>query len=161
MDNEVLINIVNKALDNLYKEDYILIKNNVQEESIVSAFTRYFEKEIETMNLKKKYLSIDNEYNKDILSESGFKEIYYEGKSHNIKPDFILHERGTNNNNILVIEFKKMSNNDVKGRKSDKYKLIILTDNKLKYKYQLGLFIDLSTERNKTIIKKYINGKIV
>ncbi|MBP3255312.1 MAG: hypothetical protein J6M60_02335 [Clostridia bacterium] len=78
--NEKLIEIVNKALDVLYSKDKVLIKNEVQEESIVSKFSRYLERILEKENLLENNLSVDNEYNRDILSESGYKEIIYDGK---------------------------------------------------------------------------------
>ena len=161
LDNKTLLKIVNISLDILYDQDYSLIENNVQEEAIVSAFTRYFDKTITGMNLLQENLSIDNEYNRDILSESKLKEIYYGNEKHSAKPDFILHERGTNDNNILMIEFKKWSNVDSKGKKHDELKLKAFTSKSSAYKYQLGLFIEFRHKRENVVIKKYVGGNLL
>ena len=160
-DVKVLIDSVNKALDVLYEKDHILIENNVEEECIVSVFTRYFERIMLEKKLLTPNISIDNEYNRDFLSESTYKKILYDDEYHIIKPDFIMHERGKNTNNILVIEFKKSSNRNESDRRIDHIKLSKLTDSKFNYEYILGLFIDLTPNRMDVVIKKYIDGQIV
>ena len=158
ISNELLIEMVNKALDKLYENDKILIQNDVHEQTIVSRFTKYFENIFEAM-INDIELSVDNEYNRDILSEDTYKKIKYSGLDHKIKPDFILHKRGSNDKNILVIEFKKEWIIDTKGKKGDVRKLTLLTDLSLRYKYQLGLYIEFAKKREHVLISKYINGK--
>ena len=58
-------------------------------------------------------------------------------------PDIILHKRGNNDNNIIVIEFKGWWS-DVKSQKDDIYKLKELVDPYGKYKYQYGYSIILN-----------------
>jgi len=91
--------------------------------------------------------------------ERKYKEIIYEGKNHKIFPDFILHERGSNSNNILAIEFKNFNNNKIAEIKKDCMKLKAVTNNSGMYKYKLGLFIKFGINRDKVIVRKFINGK--
>lgn len=152
---EELITFVNLALDDLYKHESYLFKNDCSERNLVFHFGRYFINALSNSTYLKK-CNVDYEYNRDILSEKEYKEIEYEGKKHKIYPDMLLHERGTNNNNILVMEFKKWANNRTT---SDYRKLRILTDQKLHFRYRLGLSIQFGKTRKNVIIRKYIDGK--
>ncbi len=159
---EELMLIVNNTLEDLYKNDKYLLENDSSERNIVFHFGRYFIKNLEKNNFfKNNNYNVDYEYNKDVFNEKKYKEVVYEGKKHKIFPDILLHERGSNDNNILAIEFKKYSNTNQNGKKIDEYKLKALTDNKLHFKYQMGLFIELGKTINTVKIKKFIDGKKV
>ena len=158
MKLDFLLKLVDDTLNELYSKDRYLFDNNVREESIVTRFYYNFRKRLEDNGLN---YDVDNEYNCDILNERGYKEIFYEGRYKEIIPDMIIHKRGTNDKNVVAIEFKKKWNYDKKSRKIDDYKLKVLTDLSLHYKYRYGLFIDFGKIRNKTIVKLYIDGKIV
>ena len=54
-----------------------------------------------------------------------------------IVPDLILHHRGDDSANILVVEFKKKG----QSLKSDRVKLAKLTGSPYYFRYQLGLLI--------------------
>lgn len=163
IDDIVLLGLIKFSLKKLYEKDLFLIDNDAQEQCIVSKFSRYFENELESYkkhNNIKLNIDVDLEYNRNILSEEKYKSII-DGVKIRIRPDLILHERGTNNNNILAIEFKKQWKNSKKykkGRDGDKRKLCALTDKKLDYKYQLGVFIDLAKSINEVVIETYENG---
>ena len=78
----------------------------------------------------------------------------------NIYPDIIIHKRGTNKLNILIIELIKSTNNDAKSIQLDKLKLQAYTNQRLKYR--LGAYINLSVgdnfDRSKTKIEYYKDG---
>ena len=61
---------LNEALDELYINDQYLIINKVREESIVSKFTTYLTIVLLNNNFNNGDYNIDNEYDKDRLSES-------------------------------------------------------------------------------------------
>ncbi|MEN6393861.1 MAG: hypothetical protein ABFD53_08640 [Anaerolineaceae bacterium] len=69
-------------------------------------------------------------------------------------PDMIIHHRGFNDNNQVVVEYKKVSNRNNKERDDDKAKLIYFTcqqpfldhENE-NYQYHTGFFIDLGIDR--------------
>lgn len=90
---------VQKALNKLYKNDKYLIKmytdkdNHVSERSIVFRFAVYLEK------YRLKYFpqyDLDVEYNRNI-------NLIKMLNSKPAMPDLIIHKRGTNENNLLVL----------------------------------------------------------
>lgn len=135
-----------------------MFENDVSERNLVFHFSRYFIETFEGCN-KNKIYSVDCEYNRNAFNENKYKELLYGGKQHEIFPDFILHQRGSNENNMLAIEFKKYNYKNKSDIKKDKLKLKALTDQKANYNYELGLFIILGKSRNKVKIKKFINGR--
>lgn len=163
-DREELIELVNLALNKLYINDYFLIENNSTELNIVFHFSRYFIELLNERNVEEyKELSGDCEYDRNIFREKEYKSIVYnyDNTEHKIYPDFILHKRGSNDNNILAIEFKKYNNKRQKSLQKDKYKLMALTDSDGEFKYKLGLHIIIEKERDDVKIEKYIKGKVV
>ena len=71
-----------------------------------------------------------------------------------MNPDIIIHERGPQGRNILVIEVKKSSNQE--SETLDRNKLIIFTQEPLNYDF--GLFLKIDIENNNDIIDWYYNG---
>lgn len=133
--------LIEKALDKLYKEDYNSLiclnhKKHVGERACVFRFGIYFSQILKREKQFKGY-NLDCEYNRN----------YDDPKRKNngdlIIPDIILHERGNNDNNIVVIEFKGWWS-DVKSQKDDIYKLKEFVDPYGKYKYQYGYSIILN-----------------
>lgn len=154
---EELIVLVNLALDDLYENDQYLLKVKAHERDIVAHFSRYFINRLENNDNFNKY-NVDCEYNRDEFNEKKYKEIIYDKKKHRIIPDMIMHQRGSNSNNILAIEFKTYFSKD-KNDKNDRLKLEALTNNDSFYRYRMGLHIILGETREKVNIVKYINGK--
>lgn len=158
---ETILSLVNLALDDLYKNDAYLFKIDSSEGSMIFHFGRYLINHLEKNTLFDK-CNVDCEYNRvpiyGKIVKKTYKEVYEDNEAHKILPDIILHERGNNNNNILVMEFKKYSNYSSKGIQHDYSKLETLTNQKLNYKYQLGLFVKLGKTRKTVNIKKFING---
>ena len=133
--------LIEKALDKLYKEDYNSLiclnhKKHIGERACVFRFGIYFSQILKREKQFKEY-NLDCEYNRN----------YDDPKRKNngdlIIPDIILHKRGNNDNNIVVIEFKGWWS-DVKSQKDDIYKLKELVDPCGKYKYQYGYSIILN-----------------
>lgn len=58
-----------------------------------------------------------------------------------LRPDIIIHERGVNDNNLLIIEIKKLQAKN-RDKENDREKLKKFTKSPLKYKY--GLFLTIS-----------------
>lgn len=154
-----LLKLVDKALDKLYENEHELFESDASERNLVFHFSRYFIELFEKYN-KEKIYCVDCEYNRNTFNEKMYKELVYEGATHKINPDFILHQRNSNDNNILAIEFKKYNNRNKKERYKDRLKLKGLTDNNAVFGYRLGLFIILGREREKAEIEKYINGNL-
>jgi hypothetical protein len=138
------------ALAQLYKQDKCLIKNKTHERAIVFRFGLYFSKIIENTSFSKDaVLSIDVEYNRNLYNIKKMKGSI-------ILPDLILHQRDSNDRNIVVIEFKGHWN-QLKG---DKEKLKEFTNQSGDYQYGLGVSIKLGLDINKCEIVYYKNGDI-
>jgi hypothetical protein len=150
--------IINEALELLYDEDILLIQNRAHERSIAFRFGLFFDGLIlESSFGKDEELTIDFDYNRNggnVKNMDGFNQ------RHGIFPDIILHHRGYNNKNVLVIEIKGTWNKGNIARKGDFQKLegfthLINND----YQYGLGAFIDLFPILEECQITYFINGE--
>jgi hypothetical protein len=183
MDRESIILKIEKTLDKLYVKDWYLLKNKIHERTITHKiaeylqeyFTEYdvdceydFDIDNHNGNLKKQFHDIatkelnyrKNEINKLIQNElinindmNNLIEIFLR----NFYPDIIVHKRGTNRQNLLIIEAKKNNNTEF-----DEKKLIANTRINLasgsNLNYNLGCLIILSVGDNfnrKDVILKY------
>lgn len=79
-------------------------------------------------------------------------------KEPNSRPDFVIHQRGNNENNILIVEFKK-TNSKNEYIDDDIDKLQYYTCSHSEYKYQLGCFVFIGT--NGYIITTFKKGKAI
>jgi hypothetical protein len=75
------------------------------------------------------------EYNKNGTQQKNL------GKS-NTQPDLIIHKRWSNDDNLLVVEFKHGLNSNVSN---DKIKLKGFTCQSKEYKYKLGVLVELDS----------------
>ena len=79
------------------------------------------------------------------MSDIELAKLIWENKdADTIYPDIIVHNRGTQENNILIIEVKKSSNQDTGD--SDKKKIKELMNRPFNYNFGLFLRIDLDGE---------------
>lgn len=154
------------ALENLIERDYQLLQRNLSERSIAHRLALYL------TNLFEEF-DVDCEYNGDVDSE-GLRKILdiprevmeelavrsiNDNDTYNIFPDIILHQRGSNERNHLVIEIKK-TNSYQKLREYDLVKLKAFTN---QYNYKLGVYLELETGGNYRVneVKFFQNGKEV
>ncbi|HIJ06383.1 hypothetical protein [Methanocalculus sp.] len=151
-DEMELILFIKKALDDLYDNDSHLIKIKAHERSLVFRFGLYFN----DLLIEKSYFSgfdLDFDYNRDRNNPKRLKN------DHNrIFPDLILHKRGNNNNNILVLEFKTHWN---ENNSDDLNKLKELTSPKQQYHYKLGISIVLGEKSEQCKFVYVKAGKIL
>ncbi|KAF0106050.1 MAG: hypothetical protein FD147_2605, partial [Chloroflexi bacterium] len=163
--------VIFPAIDSFYNEpkDKDLIQRNASERTIVANIyckaNSYLHQKQNT-NQELDNLGIDLEYNRNYADPKKAYEKCSLCQKNNclikleslhcekINPDFIIHQRGTNVDNQVVIEFKKTSNKDKIERLADKTKLIYLTcqqpfplHEEENYQYHIGFFIDLDIER--------------
>jgi hypothetical protein len=149
--------------DFLAKGDIYLLERNVSERAITHKLAMYLQDRVEDRH-REEDLSVDCEYNRNAqLGEDAKKllpmvqqkrEAALLGKSaaevgeETLKgyatfPDIIVHHRGENSRNTIVIEVKK-EGSDV-GDDYDGEKLISFTHPERGYRYTLGAFIKLGT----------------
>ncbi|MGI8316876.1 hypothetical protein [Halobacillus mangrovi] len=157
--NDLILNKINKAISKFYSRDEYLLINNLNERTIAHKFASYLQVEFDNYD-------VDCEYNKNVDEDNGAKNIYIvkneaEELKRKIKqetefddieytvisiyPDIVIHKRGGNDNNLLIIEIKKSSNN--LDFSYDHKKLQCYTENSTpnSLKYKFGLFIEFET----------------
>jgi hypothetical protein len=121
-----LRNVIQRAFKKLLENDSFLLENDLHERAISHWFAVYLNDEIQDSFRKEKY-NVDYEYNRDITRSDGrvkkafllrdeinaeFKNSYkckpleYFGER-SVYPDIIVHKRGSNADNLLVLEIKK------------------------------------------------------
>lgn len=128
---KLLENLIQKSLDDLYANDKYLIEHRVAERDIVHRFAHYFENHM--------CGTVISEYNVDCEYNRNGYEIKQVNGSY-IYPDFIVHKRGSNEDNLLVIEFKTWwnPNND-----ADINKIKYLMHPLLVFHYKYGCSITI------------------
>ncbi|PIB27892.1 hypothetical protein [Maribacter sp. 4G9] len=173
MEISDILKIFNKSLTSLFKYDKWLIENDLSEQCITHKLAEHLQRNFLGYN-------VDCEYNGNIDSEGGKKRIV--AVKRNLKennlikrseelsgqdlinravfPDVIIHKRGSNENNLCIIEVKKSTNKS--DFKYDEIKLSAYTTdyygNDLKYKLGIFLCIETGTSDKAFEIKTFING---
>ena len=132
-----------KALIEFRNYDLSLLERDVNERAISHQIGCYLKNEFSDPNVDCEYNRLGN---KPKNSSDG--EL--------ILPDIVIHRRGVNEKNLLVIEIKKSTNRDIEP---DKKKLLDLTKIDGKFQYQLGLLLILTMKKPYGIHEKwYRNG---
>ncbi len=73
-----------------------------------------------------------------------------------VYPDIVIHTRGNDSNNVLVIEVKKRTNSR-RASDSDRTKLKALTG--IEFRYQVGLYVEIDAEaRSISKVECYKDG---
>lgn len=153
--------IINKSLDQLYSKDEELFINELCERSIANKFGLYF---YQIMQVEKfSGYDIDMEYNRHKAGEKALPDW-----PNGAYPDLIVHRRGNDIDNLLVIEFKKWKKNYTIKRliKDDLTKIEEFVDCNGKYKYKYGASIIFAKKRKDVIItwvfgKKHVTEEIL
>lgn len=148
--------LLNKALEMLYKNDMSLIKRGTHERAITFRFGVYFEELVKNSSFKE--LNVDAEYNRN-----GLKPKYMPSELKQVRtyPDILLHERGNNHANKLIIEFKTYWNKTEAARQLDIKKLEFFTSKNCDYAYILGAFVRLAETLDDVTIEYFVNGEFI
>lgn len=176
MEDIQIKNNVSKALDKLLEtNDSWLLKNDLSEQSISHRIAFHLDSLFQNFN-------VDCEYNGDIdkinnrkgisilkkelqkiglLRDKEANDLEREFTERAVFPDIIIHTRGSNENNLCILEIKKSTSN-VKF-KYDFIKLRSYTSNYYgnNLKYQLGIFIEavINKQEPSFKLKFYKDGK--
>lgn len=132
---ELLEELIKKSLDDLYRNDKDLIERRVAERNLTGLFAYYFR--INMQNTDVADYNVDCEYNRDGYGTKNIDGVL-------VYPDFILHKRGTNDDNLLIIEFKTWWN---PNNHDDIEKLREMMSDTHPYKYKYGYSVILNRER--------------
>lgn len=128
----LLEDLIKKSLDKLHTNDKGLIIRRVAERDIVHRFAHYFENYMQDTAIE--VYNVDCEYNRNGY---GIKQV--NGKY--VYPDFILHKRGSNEDNLLIIEFKTWWNPD-NDADIDKIRWMMNSQYIFQYKYGCSITIN-------------------
>ncbi|MDR2976773.1 MAG: hypothetical protein LBV19_05615 [Streptococcaceae bacterium] len=160
IDDDLLLTFVREAISEFYIRDYHLIENQAHERSVVGRIFHYMETLLVPDSKYKdiSHLNLDIEYNRNDKNQSNAKHTKDIDSIHTY-PDTILHSRGNNNHNTLVIEYKLSSNSSSDGNESDIRKLKGFTKQSGDYCYNLGLGIRLLEDS--AVVDFYKNGEKV
>lgn len=149
-----LIKVISASLNQLYSKDHHLIFNNnrhrfghVSERGIVFRFGIYFD---ELTRELYPLLNVDTEYNRN---RNDLKRL--PNRRNGSYPDLILHKRGSNDYNTIVLEFKPWW--DV-NQNEDRDKIECFCDEFGRYKYKYGALILLAKKREDVKIDIFSNG---
>jgi hypothetical protein len=144
-----------QAIERLQEYDSYLLIRNVNERSITHHLAVYLQQEFPAWD-------VDVEYNRDghdikrlfVLPDAPSDDT----NAKTVYPDIIVHRRGTNKANLLVIEVKKRGY----GHGFDEKKLVEytkpLSDDGLGYRWGLHLILQ-SNEQGKPSLQWYVQGK--
>lgn len=145
MQSDKIKECLEKSISTLFQIDMFLLEHDVQEETICHRIAVYLEREIPEYH-------IDCEYNNDLDSPSGRKNVLYPGtnKENRFRPDIIVHKRGLNGrkNNKLIIEVKKMTS-DKEKIEGDKAKLRACTTKESHLCYDIGALVIFGVKKDK------------
>ena len=146
-------------LDLYNKDQYLIVRKtdlsneeiHLSERSIVFRFALYLFNRLQNSDLY--YYDLDCEYNRNIDLEKKYHS--NNGEILGCYPDIIIHKRGTNDDNLLVIEVKTWWNSNTDH---DEDKLRDLTKQTSDYRYEYGLSITLGKDENSVKMKWFQNG---
>ena len=171
---------VNNCLELLEKNEKEIIQNDINERTIVHKLAEYMQKEFPDLNVDVEYnrnlefgegtpkyiQEIDREYVKLIRGDSlelrGHSKFYHEHvRQITTYPDIIVHERGTNYHNVLIIEVKKSNNNTDWALDEAKLKAFTTSKCNSGYGFQLGMHLIIYTEKpwRKPTYEWWIGGR--
>ena len=140
----VLEKVITQALDELYTRDYYLLEHKLHERSIVFRYAHYLQNIIDCYEEFKDY-NLDLEYNRN-----GNNPKHIPIRDNGAIPDLIIHKRGSNKDNLLIIEFKTYWDTEVDD---DYKKLSCFVNPRGKYRYTVGLSIIFGRERESVRIE--------
>lgn len=135
------------SLCQFIKHDRYLLNVNANERSLTHRIGMYLQDQFDNYD-------VDCEYNRDKHEP---KELHIEqeesdereGNATTVYPDIIVHRRGSNDDNLLVIEFKKSSSTVNNGRDMNK-----LHAYKKELHYRFALFVELGTNIGESEVTK-------
>jgi hypothetical protein len=145
MEIKIIKRRIKHCIDLIYENDNDLFDRANFEITISAKLAQY-------LFIEFKEFDVDCEYDKHINNKKRVENL-----DSNIRPDIIIHKRGKDDNNLVYIEVKKEQNKT--NRNKDLKKIIEMTKLDGEYRYKLGIFIDFHKNKDRTIVKYFINGE--
>ena len=138
------------SLNRLLYQDFELLKLDAHEQALSSKLASYLQQDFPSHH-------VDCEYNKH---SKGLKFTGSDKKEKESRPDIVVHDRGNDQRNLLVIEIKKFGSSNLANKKAIK-KLREFTHTHMPdyhhYGYEYGLFLCFDVTTGLTL-EWYSNG---
>ena len=110
-----------KAEEKLRRTDRFLLRNDVNERSITHKLAQHLEKYFRGWDVDCEYNRVGTELMTKRLRSPGAEQCHTDDTdAQTIYPDIIVHRRGKENQNLLVIEAKKSSSRSGTSRDEEK-----------------------------------------
>ena len=140
-----IVALVTAALHDFYIRDQMLFRdlddsNAVSERTMAARIGFYLERHRGIIGSLDE-LSIDLEYNRNFNAPKSIYSLMTQQRR-NVIPDLLIHLRNSNEENFLVIEFKK-GTPPRSQQLHDEEKLRYFTDPRWEYRYRYGMSIEL------------------
>ncbi|SNR89010.1 hypothetical protein SAMN06265340_1143 [Desulfurobacterium atlanticum] len=151
--------IIKALLEFLHKEKFLL-QNDINERALTHKLALYLQNYFHDYDVDCEYnrMMKNNEYIKKTLNLPADEGIIISDTTQKtVYPDIIIHRRGNNDNNLLVIEVKKSVNVNENERNFDFQKLKAFTE---QLRYNLGLYLEFN-ENGISDFKLFENGEKV
>ncbi len=171
MNDEQIKECLSAALSKLQAKDNWLLTKNLSEQSVSHKLAEYIQSYFGDYH-------VDCEYNGDVNDGKKHIQILYsqleafgllkpresqleaEIIERAVFPDIIIHKRGSNADNLLIVELKKESSKVPFKYDNLKLKAYTSSDHGNHLKYQLGAFI-VTNENGQYKIEYYKDGQIL
>jgi hypothetical protein len=134
MNKDQLVGAVTIALRLLLKNDAFLLEYGANERSITHKLAEYLQQLLSSHH-------VDCEYNRHGVESKRLPRHCRERDKDYVYPDIVVHLRGTDEDNLLVIEAKPTWDTRVGVPECDRVKLQEFTKPNAEYRYEFGLFI--------------------
>ena len=149
----LLDKLLDSALDELYKKDHYLLEHDVHERTIVFRLGHYLQNLMDATGEFQNF-NLDFEYNRN----GRYPKRIPANPRNGAFPDLIIHQRGSNQYNLLIMEFKPPPWNTNTG--DDCKKLQQFINPRDRYNYLCGKSILLGRTRQAITIKTILHPSI-
>lgn len=144
------------------EKDLDLLYEDISERCLCGALMHELNKQLEKNGCNNYYADVEFNRNKKRI-----KQLHNDdGFVSNILPDIIVHSRGKENlDNLLVLEMKKISANQ-QDKENDRNRLKKMTKqncngNSYSYEYRLGIYYEINFEKKQILVEFYQDGENV
>lgn len=142
------------------EKNYVLLDEDISERCLCGALMHEFNRQLEQNGCNNYYADIEfnrsNQRIKQLPNDDGFVN--------NILPDIIVHSRGKETpDNLLVLEMKKSSANQ-QDKEKDRNRLRKMTkqncdESHYSYKYKLGVYYEINHNERQIVVEFYQTGR--
>jgi hypothetical protein len=147
MDLTAILEAVSGALGDIVTKDRDLLSLQAHELALVHRFAVYLEERLRE-DLRKHKLTIDLDYDRHLDRQKWLppRPDRTEDDPRRFRPDLIVHRRGRDTHNILVVEWKKNASDSVVESLEKRINLLLADNDEVPggYGYVLGVLADSS-----------------